>query len=255
MESVIKQLVKIGHGMSAEVANDEPAVAKLLVELSSALDVQYERSNALEAKCAALASELKQSQIDAGCYKKGMEASNERLVQLAAENARYSMSAGQADQRMSESQAVRFVLGFQKDSDDVSPSDLVEKIQSLLIESEMLRSAHPQPLGPIMDSAIDAFNSAEMPETGMLNAFFILRGSILVETPATDAYMAEVRAQGVDMAIKAAMPEVASEFQRETFEQCVSATVRYPQSDLAGKVEMVAWLELFAAQLRQGGAE
>lgn len=86
MESVIKQLVKIGHGMSAEVAKDEPAVAKLLVELSSALDVQYERANTLEAKCAALAAELKQSQIDAGCYKKGMEASNERLVQLAAEN-------------------------------------------------------------------------------------------------------------------------------------------------------------------------
>lgn len=57
MESVIKQLVKIGHGMSAEVANDEPAVAKLLVELSSALDVQYERANALEDKCAALAAE------------------------------------------------------------------------------------------------------------------------------------------------------------------------------------------------------
>lgn len=43
--------------------------------------------DALEAKCAALAAELKQSQIDAGCYKKGMEASNERLVQVAAENA------------------------------------------------------------------------------------------------------------------------------------------------------------------------
>lgn len=57
MESVIKQLVKIGHGMGAEVANDEPAVAKLLVELSSALDVQYERANALEAKCAALSAE------------------------------------------------------------------------------------------------------------------------------------------------------------------------------------------------------
>lgn len=39
----------------------------------------------LEAKCAALAAELKQSQIDACCYKKGMEASNERLVQVAAE--------------------------------------------------------------------------------------------------------------------------------------------------------------------------
>ena len=39
----------------------------------------------LEARCAALAAELKQSKIDADCYKKGMEASNARLVQIAAE--------------------------------------------------------------------------------------------------------------------------------------------------------------------------
>ncbi|HEG1885663.1 TPA: hypothetical protein SCR72_000731 [Escherichia coli] len=58
MESITKQLVNIGHGMSKEIAEDEPAVAKLLVELSSALDVQYERGNALEARCAALAAEL-----------------------------------------------------------------------------------------------------------------------------------------------------------------------------------------------------
>ncbi|MBW7684639.1 hypothetical protein K1J23_16700 [Enterobacter hormaechei] len=57
MESITKQLVNIGHGMSKEIAADEPAVAKLLVELSSSLDVQYERGNALEAKCAALAAE------------------------------------------------------------------------------------------------------------------------------------------------------------------------------------------------------
>lgn len=42
---------------------------------------------ALEAKCSALAAELKQSQIDAGCYKHGMEASNSRLAQVATENA------------------------------------------------------------------------------------------------------------------------------------------------------------------------
>lgn len=71
-----------------------------------------------------------------------------------------------------------------------------------------------------------------------------------VETPATDAILASLRAEGVDMAMEAAKPEVANEFQRETFDQCVTAAVKYPQSDLAGKVEMVAWLELFAAQLR-----
>ena len=65
-----------------------------------------------------------------------------------------------------------------------------------------------------------------------------------------DSILASLRAEGVEMAVEAAKPEVASEFQRETFDQCVTAAVKYPQSDLAGKVEMLAWLELFAAQLR-----
>jgi len=72
----------------------------------------------------------------------------------------------------------------------------------------------------------------------------------LEETPATDAFLASLRAEGVEMAFEAAKPEVAKEFQRETFDQCVTAAVQYPQSDVAGKVEMVAWLEWFAAQLR-----
>lgn len=68
--------------------------------------------------------------------------------------------------------------------------------------------------------------------------------------PATDAILASLRAEGVEMAFEAAQPEVAKESQRETFDQCVTAAVKYPQSDVAGKVEMVAWLEWFAAQLR-----
>lgn len=172
MESNIKGLVSAGHEMASELkaecgAVDMRSVAKLISDLATQLEVQLVRANA-----------------------------------LTAENGRYSMSAGQADQRMAESRAVRSALGFQEDADDVSPSDLVEKIQSLITEQEILRSAHPQPLGPIMDLAIDAFNSAEMPETGMLNAFFILRDSIIVKAPATDAFLAEVLAQGVEMAME-----------------------------------------------------
>ena len=49
--------------------------------------------------------------------------------------------------------------------------------------------------------ALDAYEKYqdEVPETGMLNAFFILRDSIRVDTQATDAFLAEVRAQGVEM--------------------------------------------------------
>ena len=114
--------------------------------------------------------------------------------QLAAENARYSMSAGHADQRMAESRAVRSALGFKPDADDVSPSDLVEAINQIVAELCVIRTAHPQPLGPAMDAAIDAFNAEEMPETGMLNAHFILRESICIKTPATDRIVAGIKA-------------------------------------------------------------
>ncbi|MGK2071171.1 hypothetical protein ACR92X_06245 [Klebsiella pneumoniae] len=119
--------------------------------------------------------------------------------QLAAENARYSMSAGHADQRMAESRAVRSALGFKPDADDVSPSDLVEAINQIVAELCVIRTAHPQPLGPAMDAAIDAFNAEEMPETGMLNAHFILRESIRIKTPATDRIVAGIKADGMEM--------------------------------------------------------
>lgn len=76
-----------------------------------------------------------------------------------------------------------------------------EKFSALAAENARLKSAHPQPFGPEMMKAIDAYEKYqdEVPETGMLNAFFILRDSIRVDTPATDAFLAEVRAQGVEM--------------------------------------------------------
>ncbi|EPO3222508.1 hypothetical protein ACT9CW_001477 [Escherichia coli] len=79
-----------------------------------------------------------------------------------------------------------------------------EKFSALAAENARLKSAHPQPFGPEMMKAIDAYEKYqdEVPETGMLNAFFILRDSIRVDTPATDAFLAEVRAQGVEMLAK-----------------------------------------------------
>ena len=132
--------------------------------------------------------------------------------QLAAENARYSMSAGHADQRMAESRAVRSALGFKPDADDVSPSDLVEAINQIVAELCVIRTAHPQPLGPAMDAAIDAFNAEEMPETGMLNAYFILRDSIRIPTPATDRIVAGIKADGRVEGINFAASRLAAAF-------------------------------------------
>lgn len=71
-----------------------------------------------------------------------------------------------------------------------------EKFSALAAENAALKAAHPQPFGPEMMKALDAYEKYqdEVPETGMLNAFFILRDSIRVDTPATDAFLADVRA-------------------------------------------------------------
>ncbi|HAM5852679.1 TPA: hypothetical protein IB526_000099 [Escherichia coli] len=87
------------------------------------------------------------------------------------------------------------------------------RANALAAENARLKSAHPQPFGPEMMKALDAYEKYqdEVPETGMLDAFFILRDSIRVETPATDAFLAEVRAQGVDMARNAMIDFVDGE--------------------------------------------
>ncbi|EHT3138454.1 hypothetical protein KXQ12_004426 [Escherichia coli] len=80
-------------------------------------------------------------------------------------------------------------------------AELEAKCAALAAENARLKAAHPQPFGHEMMKALDAYEKYqdEVPETGMLNAFFILRDSIRVDTPATDAFLAEVRAQGVEM--------------------------------------------------------
>ncbi|WP_242526863.1 hypothetical protein [Serratia ureilytica] len=83
---------------------------------------------------------------------------------------------------------------------------------ALAVENAAQKSAHPQPFGREMMKALDAYekHQDEVPETGMLDAFFILRDSIRVETAATDAALAAIQAQGVDKIIKLKMEQLAS---------------------------------------------
>ncbi|RAP72975.1 hypothetical protein ACZ87_00193 [Candidatus Erwinia dacicola] len=60
------------------------------------------------------------------------------IASLQEQLSSYSMSAGQADQRKAESDAVRVALGFSADSDDVAPCDLVDAIAAL---QEQVRAA------------------------------------------------------------------------------------------------------------------
>ncbi|MCV0638395.1 hypothetical protein MLZ29_021395, partial [Escherichia coli] len=113
----------------------------------------------------------------------------------------------------------------------------------LAAENAELKSVHPQPFGAEMMKALDAYekHQDEVPETGMLNAFFILRDSIRVETPATDAFLAEVRAQGVEMYADN-LDNAADDAERGGFDYAV----KFLRSEASG-------VRLFADQLRKGG--
>ena len=74
-----------------------------------------------------------------------------------------------------------------------------------------------------------------------------------IKITATDAFLAEVRAQGVDAAIDAAKNLVAQEYEYKDFKAAQSDCCMHPGSDLVGKVEMTEWLVDFAAELRKGG--
>ncbi|HFU3305067.1 TPA: hypothetical protein ACGQKB_001077 [Escherichia coli] len=116
-----------------------------------------------------------------------------------------------------------------------------EKFSVLAAENARLKSAHPQPFGPEMMKALDAYEKYqdEVPETGMLNAFFILRDSIRVDTTATDAFLAEVRAQGVDMARNAMIDFVDGEIG--------------PNKNVPGLIRGAEICVSIAEQLRKGG--
>lgn len=76
---------------------------------------------------------------------------------------------------------------------------LAKAYVQLAAENVALKTAHPQPFGQEMMKALDAYekHQDDVPEAGMLDAFFILRDSIRVETPATDRIVAEAEAHGV----------------------------------------------------------
>ncbi|MBL7387531.1 hypothetical protein [Escherichia coli] len=75
-----------------------------------------------------------------------------------------------------------------------------ENFSALAAENIALKSAHPQQFGQKMMDALVAYEKCQddVPERGMLNAFFILRDSVCIDTPATGAFLAEVRASELD---------------------------------------------------------
>lgn len=144
------------------------------------------------------------------------------------------------------------------------------RANALAAENAELKSVHPQPFGAEMMKALDAYekHQDEVPETGMLNAFFILRDSIRVDTPATDAFLAEIRAEARNEGINYTASRLAAAFNhgfinkslREVFD--VTRMILSAKEELANEPHPIDGLsgeyaekslEEWAEQIRKGG--
>lgn len=76
---------------------------------------------------------------------------------------------------------------------------LEARCAALAAENALLKKSEPAPFSKLMMEALDVYQAGadEVPELAMLSAYKKLRDGL--KTPATDAFLAEVRAQGVEM--------------------------------------------------------
>ncbi len=163
-----KHLVRVGHEFAAAMSDDTPiiTIAKMVTELASALDVQTARADAL-------AAELKQSQIDAACYKHGMEQSNQRLNELAAENAGMDAFV----------EALLSIAWQGGSADGAEIQELAQK-HGLLRQEIYCADEH--------ENLVDDPGNFEDGDPVYFR----------VKTPATDAFNRELQAQGVEAGIE-----------------------------------------------------
>ncbi|MFW6832234.1 hypothetical protein [Enterobacter hormaechei] len=76
---------------------------------------------------------------------------------------------------------------------------LEARCAALAAENALLKKSEPAPFSKLMMEALDVYQAGadEVPELAMLSAYKKLRDGL--KTPATDAFLAEMRAQGVEM--------------------------------------------------------
>ncbi|MGT5755967.1 hypothetical protein ACRWWF_13505 [Escherichia coli] len=221
MESNIKGLVSAGHEMASELkaecgAVDMRSVEKLISDLATQLEVQLVRANALAAENA------------------GLKAGHSYFSYGSEHNFEWHKTAEEAIES-----AEAAIDDYRGDACDGWSEEVDSICWGIIMQSSTKVGERPRNEDDCCDPVIDTIcDYALLPN---------------IETPATDAFMAEVRAQGVDAAIEAAKNLVAQEYECKDFKAAQSDCCMHPGSDLVGKVEMTEWLVDFAAQLRKGG--
>ena len=116
---------------------------------------------------------------------------------------------------------------------------LEARCAALAAENALLKKSEPAPFSKLMMEALDVYQAGadEVPELAMLSAYKKLRDGL--KTPATDSFLAEIRAQGVEM---------FAAHKRERQQALRSRSMRMSE-EAAG---MAADAENFADELRKG---
>lgn len=137
--------------------------------------------------------QAKQLKIDADCYKKGMEASNARLVQIAAENAGLNKFIEQS------------CYVYNGDGSDISDSYIPAHESPMMpVQAYSLLPVAAECLA-IRDTFISYLVSENLtnnPDADEQQAYDHCAKWVdaMCETPATDAFLAEVRASAIEHA-------------------------------------------------------
>lgn len=91
-------------------------------------------------------------------------------------------------------------------------AELEARCAALAAENALMKKSEPAPFSKLMMEALDVYQAGadEVPELAMLSAYKKLRDGL--KTPATDAFLAEVRAQARNEGINYAASRLAAAF-------------------------------------------
>ncbi|HFE3557327.1 TPA: hypothetical protein ACF3IQ_002369 [Enterobacter hormaechei] len=149
--------------------------------------------------------------------------------------------------------------------------ELEARCAALAAENTLLKKSEPAPFSKLMMEALDVYQAGadEVPELAMLSAYTKLRDGLKI--PATDAFMAEVRAHARNEGINYAAGRLAAAFNHgfidkpmtevcdvvrmilDTKEELANSTL--PAADGLSGEYADAFLEDSAAQISQEAAQ
>ncbi|MDK9887848.1 hypothetical protein NVS08_20080 [Enterobacter kobei] len=122
---------------------------------------------------------------------------------------------------------------------DATIENLQMQLEKMAAENALMKKSEPAPFSKLMMEALDVYQAGadEVPELAMLSAYTKLRDGL--KTPATDAFLAEVWAQGADAAI-----EELNQLAERSEKEAPIAAEHHRSAAL--------YLQLLATQLRKG---